>query len=385
VKSEVVLDIIKTSSVILLIMLVIFIISIQIFSGVTRSIRSLVASMDTFKIDFHHRAEVTSADEIGLLASNFNEMAENIGLQVEMLQTQAVILEEQTADIAEQNELLEERVKERTEELSSAKEELQLFNEELKKQVDDEVRKRMEVEVDRQKERETLIRSEKMAQLGNMLGAIIHQWKQPLNAIALETQGIQMSNIYGELDNAEVERVVKSIMNSISFMSMTADSFRDFYKTSKEKKEFPIIEQVDSVVEILRKQLQVSNIALTIEGDKTISASGFTSEFKQVVLNIINNAKDVFEEMKISGANLQIKISKEGDKAILTITDNAGGIPEKLLPDKLFEAFESTKGDKGTGIGLSISRTIIEENMQGRLTAKNTEDGACFRVELPLA
>lgn len=280
---------------------------------------------------------------------------------------------------------VEQEVQKRTAELNSAKDELKKFNAELQKRVDKEVANRLSVEAQRQKEHEALIQSEKMAQLGNMLAAILHQWKQPLNSIALETQGIKDSFEFNELDETEVQRVVKSIMDKIAFMSTTADDFKDFYKPSKEKKEFSIIEQVESVVQLLGKQLKVSNITLSINGDRSICATGYTSEFKQVVLNIINNAKDVFEERQVKDAIIAIEVAKDGGRAVLTLADNGKGIPKELLPDRLFESFSSTKGERGTGIGLSICKTIVEENMGGKLSAHNTEDGACFVLELPCA
>jgi PAS domain S-box-containing protein len=270
-------------------------------------------------------------------------------------------------------------------ELKVAQQKLQTFNEELKKQVEAGVRSQMRVEAERQKEREALIQSSKMAELGNMLGAIIHQWKQPLNSMAIDVQEIRYIYKDGELNAEAIEQFIASIMGTIGFMSKTADDFRDFYKPSKEKKIFSILNQVKLVTKLMEKQLKISAIALTVEGDESICTLGFESEFKQVVLNIINNAKEVFEERKNDSATLTIRVSAEGEKALLTISDNAGGIPSELLPDKLFEPFASTKGEKGTGIGLSLSKTIIEENMQGKISVKNIGDGACFMIELPIS
>jgi len=265
-----------------------------------------------------------------------------------------------------------------------AERQLKVLNDELVIRVEEELAKRLKAEETNQKEREALIQSEKMAQLGNMLGAIIHQWKQPLNAIAMETQGMRDSYEFEELDKAEIDRVVKSIMSQITFMSATADDFRDFYKPSKDKKVFSILEQIEVVVKLLGKQLDMSNISMAIDGDNLLNANGYTSEFKQVILNIINNSRDAFEEKNNENAFIHILLKKDGDRAILKIVDNAGGIPGELLPDKLFEPFTSTKGKKGTGIGLSLSKTIIEEHMQGKIKAENTEDGTCFLIELPI-
>jgi CHASE1-domain containing sensor protein/signal transduction histidine kinase len=244
-------------------------------------------------------------------------------------------------------------------------------------------RKKMEEKL--QREHEALIQSSKMAELGSMLGAIIHQWKQPLNVMAIMVQDIKYNFGSGELNEQTIDDFIRSMMETINFMSKTADNFRDFYKPSKERGAFSILDQTDSVLKLLEKQLKFNSIGLLVEGDRTICAMGCTGEFKQVVLNIINNAVEVLKEKNIKDARIVVNVFKEDEKAVLSITDNAGGIPSELLPDKLFEAFTSTKGDNGTGIGLSLSRTIIEENMQGHLNAKNTDKGACFMIELPIA
>jgi len=246
------------------------------------------------------------------------------------------------------------------------------------------LRHQLQIEAERQKEREALIQSSKMAELGNMLGAIIHQWKQPLNTIAIDIQDIKYAFKNGELDTKAIDEFVSSVMGRINFMSKTADDFRDFYKPSKERKAFSIVMQINSVIEMLKKQLSLNSISLTVDGDESLYVDGFASEFKQVILNIINNSIDVFEERQIKNRIIEIKVAQHGENTVLTISDNAGGIPVDLLPQKLFEPFASTKGDKGTGIGLSLSRTIIEESMHGKLSAENIGDGAHFTIELPI-
>ena len=168
-------------------------------------------------------------------------------------------------------------------------------------------------------------------------------------------------------------------------MSETANDFMDFYKPSKHRETFSILKQVDLVVKLMSKQLTLQNITLSVEGCEDIYTTGFASEFKQVVLNIINNAKDALKERQIQNAKIAIEVKKVDKKAILIICDNAGGIPKELMPDIIFEPFFSTKGENGTGIGLSLSKSIIEENMSGYLRVENINDGACFIIELPLS
>ncbi len=262
---------------------------------------------------------------------------------------------------------------------------LNIREEELKGIVESEVLKRLEIEDKRQKEQTALIQSEKMAQLGNMLGAIIHQWKQPLSSIAIEVQDIKYAYLYGELDEKKIEEIVSKIMGIIGFMIKTADDFRNFYKPAKERKNFSVIEEIGVVSDLLSRQLQNMDIALSITGDPKIEANGCSGEFKQVILNLLNNAKEAFGSGDNKEKRIDVSVSSYGEKTILIISDNAGGIPPELLQSGIFEQFSSTKGEAGTGIGLAISKTIIEENMGGKISAKNVNGGAEFMIELPKA
>ena len=262
---------------------------------------------------------------------------------------------------------------------------LNIREEELKSLVESEVLKRLEIEDKRQKEQTALIQNEKMAQLGNMLGAIIHQWKQPLSSIAIEVQDIKYAYSYGELDEKKIEEIVSKIMGIIGFMIKTADDFRNFYKPAKERKNFSVIEEIGVVSDLLSRQLQNMDIALSITGDPKIEANGCSGEFKQVILNLLNNAKEAFGSGDNKEKRIDVSVSSYGEKTILIISDNAGGIPPELLQSGIFEQFSSTKGEAGTGIGLAISKTIIEENMGGKISAKNVNGGAEFMIELPKA
>lgn len=261
---------------------------------------------------------------------------------------------------------------------------LNIREEELKSLVESEVLKRLDIEDKRQKEQTALIQNEKMAQLGNMLGAIIHQWKQPLNSISIEVQDIKYAYSYGELNDEKIDEIVSKIMGIIGFMIKTADDFRNFYKPSKERKDFHIIEEIESVSNLLSRQLQNMNIKLCINGDKSLTVNGCAGEFKQVILNLLNNSKEAFESGgKEEGKEIDINVFSVEGKTVLTVIDNAGGISPELLKEGLFEQFSSTKGESGTGIGLAISKTIIEEHMGGKISVKNVNGGAEFTIELP--
>ena len=229
-----------------------------------------------------------------------------------------------------------------------------------------------------------LIQQSKQAEIGSMIGAIAHQWKQPLNSISVMTQTLIDLFEEGDLNKKKLLEHIRQVMKQIAFMTETINDFRSFYKPSKGKERFSLNRAVGSVVDLLKVQLDRHNTQITVTGDDFIQAQGYPSEFKQVVLNLINNAKEAARDRQ-TPCLITIRIEAKGDKALIRIADNGGGIAPELLPDKLFEPFSSTKGDEGTGIGLSLSRTIIEEKMNGRLTVRNINGGAEFTIELPAA
>lgn len=248
--------------------------------------------------------------------------------------------------------------------------------------------------------RRLLIQQSKMAAMGEMIGAIAHQWRQPLNAVNLIAQDLSSAYEYGELNREYLGRSVGDIMKQVSFMSNTIDDFRNFFKPDKEKIPFKINTIIKEVINLLYEQIGRANIDISLscsyEGavkketkgyrDKICTcmpeliALGYPNEFKQAVLNLITNSRDAIIEQKEKGLNvnghkpfISIEISKNNDKVIVKFRDNGGGIPDKLIAD-IFSPYITSKKD-GTGIGLYISKTIIETHMGGRLTVKNIAGG----------
>ncbi len=277
----------------------------------------------------------------------------------------------------------QEQLRQLAVELREAKDELKSFNEKLSERVEEELSRRTKLEKEHEIQQAVLLQQAKLAELGNMIGAIAHQWKQPLNAIAIFEQGLEYTFQSGILDEQEITAHTKAVLKQIDFMAQTIDDFRNFYKPSTEKQSFYILKEVESMLSLLEGEIKVNNIEITLTGDAQAQAFGYAGEFKHVVLNIVNNAKDAFLEHKIKERRIHIHASKENEAILLTITDNAGGIPAAVLSG-IFDPFVSTKGLKGTGIGLSLAKVIIEEKMGGKISAKNIENGAEFLIELPL-
>jgi PAS domain S-box-containing protein len=225
-----------------------------------------------------------------------------------------------------------------------------------------------------------LILQERRAVMGEMINYIAHQWRQPLNSLSLYVQELRLESGSGELSEDNLEDTVGKCMQLILHMSQTIGDFRDFFKPDKEKVLFgvnQVIRHALSLIEISLKEPHIS-VALHSEGDPTVK--GYPNEYAQVLLNILSNARDALTERNVDNARISIQSFAEGDTTVVTITDNAGGIPEEIA-EKMFEPYFTTKGsDKGTGIGLFMSKTIIEKNMGGRLTVRNTGDGAEIRI-----
>jgi C4-dicarboxylate-specific signal transduction histidine kinase len=171
-------------------------------------------------------------------------------------------------------------------------------------------------------------------------------------------------------------------MNVIAYMSRTIDDFRNFFRQDKERHAFTVNLMVSRSLDFLLPTLKSSGIDVDFQEQADIIAEGYPSEYMQVLLNIFNNAKDVLLERKTANPLISINIFRENQHAVVTIRDNAGGIPESVLP-KIFDPYFTTKEQgKGTGIGLYMSKTIIEKNINGSLTARNVDGGVEFRIEI---
>ena len=243
-----------------------------------------------------------------------------------------------------------------------------------------EVRIAKDVEELRQKD-QMLILQDRLSVMGEMINNIAHQWNQPLNTLGLIVQQLPFYHETGTLTTGLLNENTQQAMKLIQHMSRTINDFRNLFKVDKEVVAFSVNEVITRTLSLVEKTFEDQKIAIAFQPECNPRATGFPNEYSQVLLNIFLNARDALIERKVDDALITIHSHAEEGKSVVIITDNAGGIAEEIM-DKLFDAYFSTKGDKGTGIGLFMSKAIIEKSMGGRLTVRNNGGGAEFRIEV---
>ncbi len=238
---------------------------------------------------------------------------------------------------------------------------------------------RVKGEVDKNREKDKhMLQQSRLAQMGEMISMIAHQWRQPLAAISNTSNSMVVKATLKKLDDETVVKLSNKILDYSSHLSSTIDDFRDFFKSNKEIKETNYSELIDSVMNIVEDSIINKNIKIVKNLHSKDIFYTHPNEIKQVILNLIKNAEDVLLENHI--VNPTIKISTNGH--ILRIEDNGGGIPKDII-DKIFDPYFSTKIKKdGTGLGLYMSRTIVEHNCNGELKVYNGANGAIFEIIL---
>ena len=316
------------------------------------------------------RSQIKRDDEIGELANTFNIMVTN--------------LEENQLKLKLSHEDLELRVQKRTQEvnqinlnLEQKTKELAELNKNLDSKVKEEISKR-------HKQERMLIQQSRLAAMGEMIGNIAHQWRQPLNALGLIIQNIHFSYSNDMLSQKFMDDSMKNGVQLTSMMSKTIDDFRNFFQPNKKKESFHISNSIENTINLIDASFKNYNIKVIKKIEDNSSVYGFPNEFSQAMLNILSNAKDAFIDKKIHEGIINIRIYKDEEFGCLEVADNAGGIPSEII-EKIFDPYFTTKHQSaGTGIGLYMSKIIVEQNMQGLLLVKNDKEGAVFTVKIPL-
>ncbi|MBJ6800151.1 PAS domain S-box protein [Geomonas propionica] len=273
-------------------------------------------------------------------------------------------------DVRQARNSLEVRVRERTEELRRALQDLKNETEERLRAVD-------ELRVKDQ----MLMQQNRLAAMGEMLVNISHQWRQPLNVLGLILQNLARSYERGTLSVEIVRKSVGRGTELIEHMSKTIEDFSAYLNPDKTKLPFDVGEVISSALSMVKETLRGIEVEVH-HPEAAVLAEGYRNEYAQVVINILVNARDALREKSITNPKVTVRISRQDDKSVVTVSDNAGGIPADVL-DRIFDPYFTTKEPgKGTGIGLFMSKAIIEKSMDGKLTARNTDSGAEFTIEV---
>lgn len=330
-----------------LMIIVVIIIALLMSSYISSKIEKLLLGTKMFasnKLDY--RIKVESDDEIGNLEKSFNKMA----LKIQNL------LKEQT----ELNEHLEERVTKKTKELLQINQELE---ERIAKVVD----------ANRQKDVQ-LIQNNKMASIGEMISMIIHQWKQPLNVISMINSSAELRVLLGNNTEEEQKKDNIAIKKQVELMSSTMEEFRTFFK-NKVKSEYRVSLMIKKSIKLIQKIYNYQGIFIKYEIQeefKKAKTLGYENELIQVMINILNNARDAILINKSEIKTIDVKCSVENDDLIISIQDYAGGV-NKEVKNKIFNAYFTTKeNDDGTGLGLYMVKTILEK-VNGTITLENKD------------
>jgi signal transduction histidine kinase len=244
-----------------------------------------------------------------------------------------------------------------------------------------------------QKKDKILFQQSKMVAMGEMIGNIAHQWRQPLSVISTGATGMQMQKEYGLLTDEQFNKVCNDINTNAQYLSKTIDDFRNFIKGNRKKSIFSLKQEMETFLQLVESSIKAYHIDIILDIDNDIKVDGYRNELTQCLINIFNNAKDALKENNKDQAKIVfISTSQNNRDVIIKIKDNAGGIPNDIL-HKIFEPYFTTKHQsQGTGLGLHMTFNLIVDGMKGIIEVHNCEYiykkekyiGAEFTITIPL-
>ncbi len=235
-------------------------------------------------------------------------------------------------------------------------------------------------------QRQKMLHQSRSAQMGDLMNMIAHQWRQPLSVIVSTVTALNLKRQLNKLTDEILDQQLAVVTKNAHHLSKTIDEFRNFYKEFQLKKETTTLTVVEEIMSIIGATLDFSLIKVNIENKSDNIISTYPNKLMQVIQSILANAKDAFDEHNFEYEDsklISIKLYSKDNKEYIEISDNAGGIPEDII-DKVFDPYFSTKAEKnGTGLGLYMSKTIIEEHCEGSIEVENIKNGAKFTIVLP--
>jgi signal transduction histidine kinase len=301
--------------------------------------------------------DIYSKDEIGQLTMSFNDMSK------ELAKTDKI-------------KILNTQLQKTSQQLSIAKEDLEELNNSLEEKIETEIAKNMKHQV-------MLMQQSKLAQMGEMIENIAHQWRQPLSQINSSVLLVDVSLTKNNIENSIIEEKLQEIENMTAYMSKTIDDFRNFFDPNKQKNWFSIKNAIDRSSDILKGVIHTHNVEMLKNVDENLKCYSYLDELQQVVLTLLNNAIDALITNAIQSPKIYIKAYEEEKNIVIEIQDNAQGIEDEII-NKIFEPYFTTKHkSQGTGLGLYMAKMIVESALNGTLEVTNRLDGACFIICIP--
>jgi len=234
-----------------------------------------------------------------------------------------------------------------------------------------------------QEKEEIMIAQSRHAAMGEMISMIAHQWRQPLSIISMGANNMIVDIELQEINTNSFKKYLDSILNQTEHLTETINDFRNFFRQNKEKDYVYVNDIMDETLKIVEKSLKNSNIKIDINNESTVKTKIYSRELLQVFINLLNNSKESILNNAVKSGKIDIHIYNSAKYITIDICDNGEGIDEKII-DKIFNPYFSTKLAKsGTGLGLYISKTIIEKHLYGKIRAYNSRDGVCFSITIP--
>ncbi len=277
--------------------------------------------------------------------------------------------------ITRQKEQLEGLTKELEFKVREKTKELQQLNLSLEQKVEEKANELIKKDA-------MILAQSRQAAMGEMISMIAHQWRQPLSTITLQITNLKINSMLGRSSIEETNDALEHISETIIYLSETIDDFQSFFRPNKTQEKKNICELVERGTNFAKPRLTVAGIELRYTCNKEILVLTYPNEFAQVIINIINNAIDVLLERTIEDPLISVSINNDADNIEIIIVDNAGGIDPQII-NNIFEPYFSTKGKNGTGLGLYMSKMIVEKELGGVLKAENNHEGAKFTIEIP--
>lgn len=230
-----------------------------------------------------------------------------------------------------------------------------------------------------------LIQQSKMAAMGEMIAAIAHNWRQPLNTISLLSGLIIKRYKNSKLNEKYVDDWVIKMNNQLNFMSQTIDDFRNFFKPNENFKEIVLEEIISKVILLTNLQFKLNSIKIKVDIPESISILCLENQLQQALINILSNSKEAIINRDIKDGVILISAKKNDSFVTLIIEDNGGGIENEEILSSIFDPYFTTKSNSnGTGIGLYMTKIIIEQNMKGKIETKNINNGFEFTIKIPI-